>query len=187
MPRNLYAFALATLMLAISTPIAQAQVKIGVVDIQRAIMETEDGRTAKARLKRLFDERQKTLDAKQEALKTLKEDLERQRNVLSQEAMQKKLESYQQSFQELQGIYVEYQRELGAQEGELTKHIVDRMQEILKRIGQTEGYTLIMERGEGGVIWVPGNLDLTDSLIQRYNAESGKKSDNRSKNAAKKR
>ena len=57
--------ALATLVLAGSANTGYAQVKIGVVDLQRAINETEDGRQAKRRLKKLFDERQKSLDAKQ--------------------------------------------------------------------------------------------------------------------------
>ena len=50
------------------------------------------------------------------------------------------------------------------------------MQEILRRIGQTEGYELIVEANEGGVVWVPSNLDLTDQVIQRYNSSQGSSS-----------
>jgi outer membrane protein len=46
------------------------------------------------------------------------------------------------------------------------------MQAILRRIGQTDGYTMIIEANEGGVVWVPANLDLTDVLIQRYNKQA---------------
>jgi outer membrane protein len=48
------------------------------------------------------------------------------------------------------------------------------MERILRRIGQSDGYTLIVERNEGGVVWVPSNLDLTDQVIQRYNAGEGR-------------
>jgi len=68
---------------------------------------------------------------------------------------------------------VEYQRELAEKEGELTKSIVERMERILRRIGQTDGYSMIVERGEAGVIYVPSNLDVTDLLIQRYNSGEG--------------
>ncbi|HET8934341.1 MAG TPA: OmpH family outer membrane protein, partial [Polyangiales bacterium] len=61
-----------------------------------------------------------------------------------------------------------------AKEGELTKDIIERMQRIMRRVGQTEGYTLIMERNESGVLYVPSNYDLTDLLIQRYNSGEGK-------------
>lgn len=147
--------------------------KIAVVDLQRAIHETEDGRKAKDKLKKLFESRQQGLDKKQQELKKLKDELDQQKNVLSRDALETKVESYQKQLVELQQVYVEYQRELAEKEGELTKTIVERMERILRRIGQTEGYTLILERSEAGVIYVPTNLDLTDVVIQRYNAGEG--------------
>jgi outer membrane protein len=93
--------------------------------------------------------------------------------VLSRDALETKVESYQKQLVDLQQIYVEYQRELAEKEGELTKSIVERMERILRRIGQTDGYSMIVERGEAGVIYVPTNLDLTDVVIQRYNAGEG--------------
>ena len=168
------AFALSALLLvAARTAPVEAQ-KIGVVDMQRALMETEDGRKAKDQLKKLFESRQKTLDKQQEDLKAMKEGLEKQQSVLSREVLGKKAEELQKKFAELQTTYMEFQRELQAKEGEMTRPILDRMQRIMKRIGQADGYALIMERGEAGVIYVPSTYDLTDVLIQRYNAGEGK-------------
>ena len=138
--------------------------------MQRALNETEDGRKAKDTLKKLFEQRQKTLDKQQNDLKTLKEGIEKQRDVLSRDVLAKKLEEYQKALVELQQTYMEFQRELQAKEGELTKPILERMQRIMRRIGQTEGYTLILERGEAGVVYIPSTYDLTDVLIQRYKA-----------------
>ncbi|MFK7991511.1 MAG: OmpH family outer membrane protein [Sandaracinaceae bacterium] len=166
----------AALLLATVAPRLYAQAnRIAVVDLQRALNETEDGRRAKARLKRLFNTRQQALDKRQNELKALKEDIERQKNVLSREALQKRVEAYQKAFIELQSTYVEYQRELAQKEAQLTREIIAQMEEILRRLGQTEGYTLIVERNEGGVVWVPSNLDLTDMVIQRYNSGRGSK------------
>jgi outer membrane protein len=155
-------------------PTASAQVKIGVVDLQRALNETEDGRKAKGQLKGLFDKRQKTLDQQQDSLRTMKETLEKQKDVLSREVLAKKLEEYQKAFAELQTTYMEFQRELSAKEGELTKGILERMHRIMRRIGQAEGYALVLDRGEAGVVYTPSSYDLTDVLIQRYNAGEGR-------------
>jgi outer membrane protein len=135
--------ALATVILAGSASTVDAQVKIGVVDLQRAINETEDGRQAKRRLKKVFDERQKSLNDKQESLKAQKESLERQQDVLSKDAFQKKVEKYQADLMELQNEYVQYQQELSTKEAELTQKILEKMQTILRRIGQTDGRTSI--------------------------------------------
>jgi len=166
--------ALAAFVLANTASTVVAQVKIGVVDLQRAINETEDGRQAKRRLTKLFEERQKKLDAAQESLKAQKASIERQQDVLSEDALKKKVEKYQEDLMALQTEYVDYQRELSTAEAELTKKILDKMQGILRRIGQTEGYTMIIEANEGGVVLVPTNLDLTDVLIQRYNSQAKK-------------
>jgi outer membrane protein len=181
MHRSLRALTLASLLTAsfgatVATSVVRADppVKIAVVDMQRALHETEDGRKAKANLKKVFDERQKTLDKQQNDLKAMKDSLDKQHDVLSPAVLTKKQEELQKAFTELQQTYMEFQRELAAKEGELTKDIIERMQRIMRRVGQTEGYTLIMERNESGVLYVPSNYDLTDLLIQRYNSGEGK-------------
>jgi Skp family chaperone for outer membrane proteins len=60
-----------------STPITALaeEVKLGYVDMQRALNETEDGRKAKANLKKVFDQKQKELDEQQEELNVQKSHL----------------------------------------------------------------------------------------------------------------
>ena len=163
---------------------AKAQ-KIAVVDIQRALLETEDGRKAKARLKKLFEKRQQTLDKQQTDLKSMQENLQKQKSVLSQEVFAKKLQAYQKALQELQVTYMEFQKELAAKEADLTKDILARMQRIGRHIGQKDGYALIVDKGGAGVLYVPTSYDLTDVLIQRYNAGEGKGAAKRSKSKKK--
>ena len=86
--------------------------------------------------------------------------------------MAAEVEKYQADLMDLQNEYMQYQQELSSKEAELTQVILEKMQGILRRIGQTDGYTLIVEANEGGVVWVPSNLDLTDVLIQRYNKQA---------------
>lgn len=177
--RHAATLAAALLMAAIAPKLYAQSTRIAVVDLQRALNETEDGRRAKRRLKALFNRRQKVLDKRQTELKALKAEIERQEKVLSREALQKRVEEYQKAFIELQSTYVEYQRELAQKEAALTREIIARMERILRRIGQSEGYTLIVERNEGGVVWVPSNLDVTDLVIQQYNQGGGRESGGR--------
>lgn len=173
-PRSLVSALVLTLLAGVPSKKAEAQgePKIGVVDLQRAMNETEDGRKAKRRLKTLFDKRQKELDALQEELKQMAEQLEQQKNVLSEAVLRERYGQYQQKLAELQQAYMESQQELATKEAEYTQQILERMQAILRRIGQAEGFTLIVEANEGGVIFAPTHLDLTDRVIQRYNSEN---------------
>jgi len=165
----------AAILLSTMAPRLYAQVRIAVVDLQRALNETDDGRRAKARLKRLFKQRQTDLDERQNELKALKEEIERasEDGTLSESALRTRAEEYQKAFVELQSTYMDYQRELAEKEAEMTSSIIERMERILVAVGESEGYTLIVERGEGGVIWTSAP-DLTANLVERYNAGEGR-------------
>jgi len=159
--------AVVALVVAIAAPRLYAQVRIAVVDMQRALIETNDGRAAKGQLQKLFQARQDQLNTRQEALKRMKEDIEKQKNVVSREALEKRMSDYQQEFVKLQQSYLEYQQELAQKEAELTKSILINLQGIVRQIGTSDSYTAILD--QGAVIWSRGDLDLTDRAIQEYN------------------
>jgi len=182
--RHALAFALTLSAVQLVSTEVSAQ-KVGVVDLERALNETEDGRQAKDRLKQLFDKRQKTLQQQERDLQAMQEDLSKQKDVLTPEVRTKKAQELQKKIGELQTTYVEFQRELAAKEAELTKPILDRMKQIVRRIGQTDGYSIIMDRSSAGVVYVPSSYDLTDVVIQRYNAGEGKSSSDKPPSAKK--
>src|SRR5690349_14554639 len=91
-----------TLLLA-TTP-AAAQSKVAVIDVRRAVLETEQGLRVQAQLKKLFDTRQVEIDGKQRQLLADKEAFtkEAQANKTPKEQIQKKYESLQRAEIELQ-------------------------------------------------------------------------------------
>src|SRR5580698_4225127 len=79
----------------LARPAAADGMKMAVVDVQRAVMQTEDGLRAQATLKKLFDNRQQELNKRQTDLQKQKEELDKQSRVLSQTALQKKVDEWQ--------------------------------------------------------------------------------------------
>jgi outer membrane protein len=150
---------------------ASAQMKVAVVDVQRAVMQTEDGLRAQSLLKKLFDSRQQELNKKQNDLQKQKEDIDKQSRVLSQSALQKKVDDWQKQMVELQTTFVEYNKELEKKQKELTDPIFERVMGAIKRLAGTEAYDLIMDRAT--VAFARSDLDLTDRVIQMANGTSG--------------
>lgn len=166
-------FVLAALLLVLaSAGDLVAQVKIATVDLHRAIMETEDGRRARRRLESEFSARQRQLDQAQQEIESTATELENQRNVVSQAVYAERRRALEQRVVEVQRQFVEFQQELAQHEAQLTRTIVERMQTILREIGAAEGYTAILDTSSGTVVYSPANIDLTDTLIQRYNAQA---------------
>src|SRR5215831_5513917 len=117
------------LMLGASTVLAE-EMKIGYVDMQRALNETEDGRKAKAQLKKVFDQKQKELDEQQEELKKAADDLEKKRTLLPANTVKEKEAELQKNLQKVQQTYMRHQQDIAAKEQEATQAIFQRMQRI---------------------------------------------------------
>lgn len=142
--------------------------RIAVVDLQQALLQTEDGKNAQDRLKKLFDKRQKEIEAQQEEMAKAREDIERQQHVLSREALARRAEEWQRRMLDLQQRFVDYQKELQKKQGELTAPIFKKMSGIIKRLAKKNGYDLVIDGT--AVHFVRSDLDLTDQVIQLYNS-----------------
>jgi len=175
--RTLAALFLGLLITTGLMPVASADnVKIAFVDLRRALNETTEGKAAMDELTRLKKKLQKKIEKKEAKILELKEKLEKQANILSQEALKGQAEEYYRQVNELQQTYMQFQQELTKKESEHTQGILIKMQEIIAQIGRKEGYTMIYDRASGAVVWAPSHLDLTDKLVQMYNAKyKGKK------------
>ena len=150
---------------------ASAQMKVAIVDVQRAVAQTEDGLRATATLKKDFDSRQQELNKRQTELQAQKAEIDKQAHVLSQQALQHKYDDWQRQMMEFQNKYVEAQKELEKQQKALTDPIFEKVMMAIKRIAGTDGYDLIVDRS--AVAFSRSDLDLTDRVIQIANGSSG--------------
>jgi outer membrane protein len=161
---------LATLLLGTSSAFAE-EMKLGFVDMQRALNETDDGRKAKAALKKVFDQKQKELDEQQAALKKDIEDLDKKRTLLPPEQVRDKEAELQQRMQKVQQTYMRHQQDLSSKEQEATAKIYERMNKIIQKIAASENFTMIVDKS--ALVFAKPHLDLTNELIRRYNAGEG--------------
>ena len=171
--RSLSALALALTVggaLLLSAAPAAAQSKVAVIDVRRAVLETEQGLRVQATLKKLFDSRQADLDGKQRQLQSDKEvlDKEAQSGKTPKEQLQKKYENLQRAAAELQSSTVESQREMQRKEGEMTTPILQGVLDAVKRIAAQDGFEMVLEKS--AVPYFRGDLELTDRAIQLYNS-----------------
>ncbi|MCB9527330.1 MAG: OmpH family outer membrane protein [bacterium] len=166
--------ALAAIPVTAAAQKADETVRVAYVDLQRALLEVEDGKKAKKQLETMKADRQKELDALQTEVRKLKEDFDRQAEFMKPDVRQQKQIELAQKLQQLQQTYAEKQKELVSEEAKLTQKIFARMGRILAKVGESQGFTMIFEKTESSLLWAPRHLDLTDELIRRYNAGEGK-------------
>lgn len=153
--------------------VAAAEPKIAVIDLRRAMLETEAGLRMQATLKKLFESRQVELENKQRALQQAGEALEKDRKggKVAADQIQRRLEKLQLDAQDLQALGMQYQREMQVAESRETTPIQQQMMGVVRRIAAQDGYDMIVDRS--AVPYFRGDLELTDRAIQMYNSEQG--------------
>lgn len=147
---------------------AKAEVKIGYIDLQKAIQSTSAGKKAKTELETEFNKRKKDIEAKETDIKKMTEDLEKKKAVLSEEALQKKQMEVQEEMLKYRELVGKNQVEIQKKERDLTSPILDKMRTIIDKMAKNDSYTVILEKNEQSVLWVKGEIDVTDKVVQEF-------------------
>jgi outer membrane protein len=158
---------LAVILLA--APAAQAEIKLGFVDLQRALAEVGEGREAKGRLKLEQDRNRAELESEKAKLGADKAVLDKQASMMSEEVRAKKFAEWQQRMLETVQRAEKKQQDLVEKERVELKKIFDRMDPIISGIAQRDGLAMVFEKTDSGLVYAPASMDLTAELVRTYN------------------
>jgi outer membrane protein len=180
--------ALVLIAIGVAIPRASwAKDRFAVVDLRRAVADTEDGLRVQAKLQKLFDSRQAEYEAKERAYKEARAELEKlaKTGKTSQALLRKKYAALEKQAVELQQASVNYRREMQKQESEAMYPIVKQMLVLVRQVSQKDGFDMVLNKES--VPYYRSDLDLTDRLVQMYNARSSAADDAGAKPTKKKR
>ena len=153
--------------LAFSAP-AYAQAKVGVVNLQEALNSVDEGKTAKAQLKKEFESKQKVISEREDEIRKLQGDFQKQQAVMNEETRGQRQEEIAKKAQELQTTYVTLQKELQDRERDLTRGIFEKMATIVREIATADGFSVVVDAQ--AVMFADPTVDLTNELVRKYNS-----------------
>ena len=156
-----------------ATPVLAADVKLGYIDMQRALNSSEAGKEAKEQLAARVKKYQDEINTKQEEIKKLKDDLEKQGMLLSESARASKEKDYQQRLKEFQRFTKDAQDELQGKDEEFTRKILEGMEKVIQEFGRKNGYSFIFVKNEG-MLFVDEKSDVTEEVLKNFNASRKK-------------
>lgn len=158
------------LSLLMTASLAQAEAKIGFVDMQKAIQATAAGKKAKAELEGDFNKKKKELEKKEADLKKMGEDLEKKKSVLSEDALAKKQAEFQEEMLKYRDVVGKSQVEIQKKERELTAPILEKMKKAIAKLAKEQGYSMILENSQM-VLFSTAEADLTDAVVKAFEKE----------------
>jgi outer membrane protein len=156
-----------------STTAFAAELKLGYIDMQRAINTSEAGKEAKEQLAARLKKYQDEINLKQDELKRLKEELEKQGAFLNDSTRAAKEKDYQQKLKEFQRFTKDAQDEMQGKDEEFTRKILEAMEKVIQEFGRKNGYTFIFVKNES-MLFVDEKADLTDEVLKLFNSNRKK-------------
>ena len=155
------------LLLLIALP-AQAGV-VAVVDFERAVNETTEGKNAQERLDTMYSARKSEIDRMREDLQKDVEDYQARVMVLSDDARADSEKALLEKQQRFEATYLQYQQEMQQTYYKLLQGLDDKMRALTEQIAEEKSYAVVLDKA--AVVYYGGDtVDMTDVLIQRYNA-----------------
>ncbi len=181
--RKFISYALVLAVFMALTPISSAQQKnkedapkIGYVDLQRVIIDSKAGQSARSALEAKFRKKEGIIEQESTRLNKRKQDFEKRLPQLSESKRKEEAEQIYKQEKKLRRTSEDFREELQKESGELEIKIKKDIKEIVEKTAKSEGFDMIMEWtetknktiNESGVIYARPQMDITDKIIEAY-------------------
>ncbi len=146
-----------------------AEVKIGVFDLQVVMIRSDAGQDIKKFLQQKKAYYTKEIKKREQALKKMREDIEKKSMMLSDTAKQEKEQEYQRKLRDLKLYAADSESELKDLYRQKTQKLIEEIVKVVKDYGKKHNFSLIVERQEGGVVYLSNTVDITQKILNEFN------------------
>ena len=144
--------------------------RIGVINIQEAIIGTGEGKKALADIQKKYEPRRNDLQRQEQEISALQDQLQKQANTLSDEEklrLQRELDEKQRLFKRAQeDAQADYQND----NQEAIRRVGQKMVKVINEYAQQNGFGLVVDDSQLPVYFVAKGNDLTEVIMKRYDA-----------------
>ena len=144
--------------------------KVGVINIQSAIISTKDGQKAAAELAAKYEPRRKQIEARSGEVGSLKERLSKGSNTMSEDAKQALVRDIDQKTRSLQRDTEDAQAEFDQEQNRVLQELGQKIMAVIDKYARDNGYTLILDVGaqQNPVLYASNNIDITNEIVALY-------------------
>ena len=143
-------------------------VKVGVLNMKTLQQNSLSFQKVRDGLKKKFDALQKKLEGEKAQIQKLQEGLQKQSMMLSLDAREDKQRELEQMTRHYNYIYGEVTQEMKDAEMDATRKVGLEIEDVVKKIAESEKYTIILEAGAVGLVYYNDAIDITDQVTKAY-------------------
>jgi len=162
-------FIVAAIFLLQHNVLAAEGLKIGIINIQRCINESNEGKRISESLNKEMESMQQRYTKAQKELADLQKEIEKQSLMLSLDAKENKQKEYTKKNRELNYLKEDLSEEANKAETNAKQRVLQALDVIIKNIAKQDSFDLIIEASSSGVLFSSNSLDITDQVIKELN------------------
>ena len=160
----------AVALLASPAAFAQDQLKIGVVNLDQVLVESNMGKELQTKLDSFTGGVQSEGEAKTETALQLRQQITDGANTLSEERLAELQQQYEDAATEIRRFRDDKQREGQKLQQDGLAAIEEQLQPVFQAIRDEGNYDLILNYAPGVVVMLSDRIDITSQVVERLNA-----------------
>ena len=146
---------------------ASAQSKVAIVNLQKAVLESDDIKKADADMQAKYKPRQDAAQKIEKELQGIQAQLQNGAGKLTPQAEQDLQATGQRRQRELQHISEDLQTDVNAERNDILQKASARMQEVVKKLAEEKGYDVVVDTQV--TIYFKAPLEITADVLAAYN------------------
>lgn len=158
-------FRITLLLLATLVP-AAAQIKVAVINVQNAILDTAEIKKAQSELEAKYKPRQQKLEALNRELSDLQNRLQGNAGKLTPSAEADLQITGQRKQKEAQRIAEDLQADVDRDRNDILAKSGNRMQDVVKKLAEEKGYDVVLDQAQ--TLYIKPALDITKEATAAY-------------------
>ena len=152
--------------LLLAAAVVSAQTKVGVINLQKAVLDTAEIQKASATLEAKYKPRQAKMEALRKELDEIQQKLQTMAGKLTQQAEAELTVDGQRKQRDLQRMGEDLQADVDFERNDILRQSSQRMQEVVQKIAEAKGLDLVVDI-TNTVFFKPA-LDITAEATAAY-------------------
>ena len=146
--------------------------RVAVIDVGRLLEESDAGKAALQELRSLQESKQAEAQAIQDEIAALRGQINEGRLSLAEERLAQLQQQLEDKMIEGRRFQDDFARELQQRQEQMFESVQAQVMPIINAVGQERGIDLIFNKYESGLVFAMDRVDITESILERFNAAS---------------
>ena len=160
---KIHAFSIAAIIALVAIPaVADAEIKVGVINTERVMRDSDPAKKAMKKLEKEFEKRGQDLERTRQQLQKMQDEMEKNSVTMSDTDRRAKEKEFADLSREFQRRQRELNEDLNARRNEELQSVVERANRAIRAIAEKEGFDMIVQEA----VYASPRVDVTDRVIK---------------------